>query len=127
VDAAITMEDDFKQVQEEWRKKAELEPRRLPFNKPPTDLSFKPRQQNRGVLPRSGGGNPQSGVICRSCGAKGHYSNECQKPKIICFGCNQEGHMKNQCPNKAAWGRKSTGGGPNRGGNSGGNEAGKQP
>jgi hypothetical protein len=39
------------------------------------------------------------------------------------FGCNQEGHMKNQCPNKAAWGRKSNSGGPNRGGNSGGNGA----
>jgi hypothetical protein len=34
--------------------------------------------------------------------------------------------MKNQCPNRAAWGRKSTGGGPNRGGNSGGNGAGKR-
>jgi hypothetical protein len=34
--------------------------------------------------------------------------------------------MKNQCPNKAAWGRKSTGGGPNRSGNSGGNYSGKR-
>jgi UDP-galactopyranose mutase len=42
VDAAITMEDDFKQVQEERRKKAKLEPRKYPVNKPTTDLSFKP-------------------------------------------------------------------------------------
>jgi hypothetical protein len=34
--------------------------------------------------------------------------------------------MKNQCPNKAAWGKKATGGGFNRGGNSGGNGAGKR-
>jgi hypothetical protein len=44
VDAAITMEDDFKQVQEERQKKAKLEPRRFPLSKPPTDLNFKPRQ-----------------------------------------------------------------------------------
>jgi hypothetical protein len=34
--------------------------------------------------------------------------------------------MKNQCPNKAAWGRKSTGGGPNQGRNSRGNGIGKR-
>jgi hypothetical protein len=34
--------------------------------------------------------------------------------------------MKNQCPNKATWGRKATGGGPNCSGNSGGNGVGKR-
>jgi hypothetical protein len=77
------MEDDFKQVQEEHRKKAKLEPRKYPINKPTTDLSFKPRSQNRGVLPRIGGGNPRNLIIRRSCGAKGHYSTKCQKPQII--------------------------------------------
>jgi hypothetical protein len=103
VDVTITMEDDFKQVQEERKKKAKLEPRKYPINKQTTDLSFKLRPQNHRVLPRAGGGNPQNLIICLTCGAKGHYSNECQKPRIICFGCNQEGHMKRQCPNKAAW------------------------
>jgi hypothetical protein len=42
VDAAITMEDDFKKVQEERQKKAKLEPKRYPVNKPTVDLSFKP-------------------------------------------------------------------------------------
>jgi hypothetical protein len=42
IDAAITMEDDFKQVQEEHRKKAKMEPRRYPVNKPTADLTFKP-------------------------------------------------------------------------------------
>jgi hypothetical protein len=34
--------------------------------------------------------------------------------------------MKNNFPNKAAWGKMSSGEGPNRGGNSGGNGAGKR-
>jgi hypothetical protein len=34
--------------------------------------------------------------------------------------------MKNNCPNRAAWGKRSSGGGPNRAGNSGGNGAGKR-
>jgi hypothetical protein len=42
VDTAITMEDDFKKVQEEWRKKAKLEPRRFLASKPTPNLSFKP-------------------------------------------------------------------------------------
>jgi hypothetical protein len=43
VDAAITLEDDFKQVQEEKRKKAKFEPKKFVSNKPNTSLSFKPR------------------------------------------------------------------------------------
>jgi hypothetical protein len=112
VDAAITMEDDFKQVLDEQRKKAKLEPRKYLINKPTTDLSFKPWPQNRGMLPRAGG-NHRGGIIYHSCGAKGHLAKDCQRPKIIYYECNQEGHMKNQCPNRAAWGRKATGGGPN--------------
>jgi hypothetical protein len=126
VDAAITMEDDFKQVQEERRKKAKLEPRRYPVNKPTVDLSFKPRLPSRRMLPRGGGGNPRGGTTCNSCGARGHLVKDCPRPRIICYGCNQEGHMKNNCPNRAAWGKRSSGGGPNRGGNSGGNGAGKR-
>jgi hypothetical protein len=34
--------------------------------------------------------------------------------------------MKNRYPNKAAWGRKSNGGGTNQGGNPGGNGSGKR-
>ncbi|KAK1599860.1 hypothetical protein QYE76_018436 [Lolium multiflorum] len=44
VDAAITLEDDFKQLQEEKRKKAKFEPKRYVSNKPNTGLSFKPRK-----------------------------------------------------------------------------------
>ncbi|KAK1608773.1 hypothetical protein QYE76_032446 [Lolium multiflorum] len=43
VDAAITLEDDFKQLQEEKRKKARFEPKKFINNKPNTGLSFKPR------------------------------------------------------------------------------------
>ncbi|KAK1607808.1 hypothetical protein QYE76_031481 [Lolium multiflorum] len=41
VDAAITLEDDFKQLQEEKRKKAKFEPKKFTSNKPNTSLSFK--------------------------------------------------------------------------------------
>ncbi|KAK1630038.1 hypothetical protein QYE76_004353 [Lolium multiflorum] len=47
VDAAITLEDDFKQPQEEKRKKAKFEPKRYVSNKPNTVLSFKPRPKPR--------------------------------------------------------------------------------
>ncbi|KAK1653056.1 hypothetical protein QYE76_070861 [Lolium multiflorum] len=46
VDAAITLEDDFKQLQEEKRKKAKYEPKRYINNKPNMSLSFKPRYNN---------------------------------------------------------------------------------
>ncbi|KAK1696946.1 hypothetical protein QYE76_013643 [Lolium multiflorum] len=46
VDAAITLEDDFKQLQEEKRKKAKFEPKRFSNNKPNTSLSFKARNNN---------------------------------------------------------------------------------
>ncbi|KAK1667202.1 hypothetical protein QYE76_055361 [Lolium multiflorum] len=46
VDAAITLEDDFKQLQEEKRKKAKFEPKKFVSNKPNTSLSFKPRYNN---------------------------------------------------------------------------------
>ncbi|KAK1649236.1 hypothetical protein QYE76_067041 [Lolium multiflorum] len=46
VDAAITLEDDFKQLQEEKRKKAKYEPKRYISNKPNMSLSFKPRYNN---------------------------------------------------------------------------------
>jgi hypothetical protein len=127
VDATITKENDFKQVQEERRKKAKMEPRRYPVNKPTADLTFKPRPPSRGTLPRGGGGgNPKGGITGHECGARGHLARDCPRPKVICYGCNQEGHMKKHCPNRAAWGKKPTGGGFNRGGNSGGNGAGKR-
>jgi hypothetical protein len=127
VDAAITMEDDFKQVQEEHQKKAKMEPRRYPVNKPTADLTFKPRSPSRGTLPRGGGGgNPKGGITCHECRARGHLARDCPRPKVIYYGCNQEGHMKKHYPNRAAWGKKPTGGGFNRGGNSGGNGADKR-
>jgi hypothetical protein len=41
VDAAITMEDNFKQVQEERRKRAKFEPKKFINTKPNTNLSLK--------------------------------------------------------------------------------------
>jgi hypothetical protein len=48
VDAAITMEDDFKQFQEERRKKAKLEPKGTPESKVTPNLQFKPRFRTGG-------------------------------------------------------------------------------
>ncbi|KAK1686534.1 hypothetical protein QYE76_047382 [Lolium multiflorum] len=55
IDSAITFEDDYRQVQEDRRKRARIEPRKYPISKPTPDRSFKPRfrpttgnQYNRG-------------------------------------------------------------------------------
>jgi hypothetical protein len=93
VDAAITMEDDFKQVQEEKQKKARLEPQKFPTSKPTPDLSFKPRFRTRGDTPNQGYSNHGNEKICGNYGLRGHISNECREPKIICFGCNKEGSL----------------------------------
>jgi hypothetical protein len=125
VDAAITLEDDFKQVQEEKRKKAKFEPKKFVSNKPNTSLAFKPRY-NPNNNRRNSGFQSMAQVICRNCGFKGHVSKDCRKPKVICFGCRQEGHMLKYCPNRNNSGGKSGGGG-NWNGNSGGNWKNKKP
>ncbi|XP_051206756.1 uncharacterized protein [Lolium perenne] len=125
VDAVITMEDDFKQVREEKRKKAKFEPKKFVSNKPNTNLIFKPRYNPSGNK-RASGPSYMANIVCRSCGFKGHYSKDCRKPKVICFGCRQEGHMLKDCPNRNNGGGK-LGGGGSRNGNSGGNWKNKKP
>ncbi|KAK1649890.1 hypothetical protein QYE76_067695 [Lolium multiflorum] len=100
VDAAITLEDDFKQLQEEKRKKAKFEPKRFVSNKPNTSLSFKPRYNNNYYYyyyyynsRRNQAFQTANPMVCRSCGLPGHFAKDCKKPRIICFGCRQEGHM----------------------------------
>jgi hypothetical protein len=118
VDAAITLEDDLKQVEEERRKKARLEPQKFPTSKPTTDLRFKPRFQTRGDNPNQERSNYGDRKICGNCELRGHLTSECRKPKIICFECNKEGHMQKNCPNKAR-GVGRNGGGSHKGGGSG--------
>ncbi|KAK1649629.1 hypothetical protein QYE76_067434, partial [Lolium multiflorum] len=130
VDAAITLEDDFKQLQEEKRKKAKFEPKKFGSNKPNTSLSFKPRYNNNNSnyynSRRNQAFRTANQIICRSCGLPGHHSRECRKPKIICFGCRQEGHMLKDCPKRKNGGGQPGGGG-SRGGNTGGNWKNKKP
>ncbi|KAK1694422.1 hypothetical protein QYE76_011119 [Lolium multiflorum] len=131
VDAAITLEDDFKQLQEEKRKKAKFEPKRFVSNKPNTSLSFKPRYNNNNNSNYYGSRKNQAfqsanQIVCRSCGFTGHFAKDCKKPKIICFGCRQEGHMLKDCPKRNTGGGQSGGGG-SRGGNTGGNWKNKKP
>ncbi|KAK1573894.1 hypothetical protein QYE76_027003 [Lolium multiflorum] len=116
VDAAITLEDDFKQLQEEKRKKAKFEPKRFVSNKPNTSLSFKPRynnnNNNKKMMKILSLKMMHTMLVVR--GGKGHFSKDCKKPRIICFGCRQEGHMSKDCPKKKVWWR-TMGGGGNRG------------
>jgi hypothetical protein len=74
VDAAITLEDDLKQVEEERRKKVRLEPQKFPTSKPTPDLSFKPRFQTRGDNPNQEHSNYGNGKICGNCGLRGHLT-----------------------------------------------------
>ncbi|KAK1606090.1 hypothetical protein QYE76_029763 [Lolium multiflorum] len=136
VDAAITLEDDFKQLQDEKRKKAKYEPKRFVSNKPNTSLSFKPRYNNNNNTNnnnyyyynsrRNQAFQTANQIVCRSCGGKGHFSKDCKKPRIICFGCREEGHMLRDCPKRKNGGGQSGGGG-SRGGNTGGNWKNKKP
>jgi hypothetical protein len=108
VDAAITMEDDFKQVLEDRRKKAMIEPRRYSDAKPTPNLKFKPKFRSGGnATPRSttSGNND---IICRGCGARGHIEKDCRQPKIIYFGCKKGGHMIKDCPERSRTGGRGT-------------------
>ncbi|KAK1679752.1 hypothetical protein QYE76_040600 [Lolium multiflorum] len=101
VDAAITLEDDFKQLEEEKRKKARFEPKKFISNKPNTSLSFKPRynnyNNNQKKFPRD---QYVAQIVCCIYGMKGHISKDCRRPKVICFGCRQEGHILKDCLNR---------------------------
>jgi hypothetical protein len=68
-DAAITMEDDFKQVQEDRRKKARIEPRRYPDTKPTPNIKFKPKYRSGGNVTPRGTTSGNNDIVCRACGA----------------------------------------------------------
>jgi hypothetical protein len=87
VDAAITMEDDFKQVQEDRRKKAKIEPRRYPDTKPTPNINFKPKYRPGGGVTPHGTTSGKDEIVCHGCGARGHIERNCRQPRIIYFGC----------------------------------------
>jgi hypothetical protein len=120
VDAAITMEDDYKQVIEDRRKKARIEPRRYSDAKSTTNLKFKPKFRSGGNVTPRGTTSGINDIVCRGCGARGHIKKDCRQPKIIYFGCKKGGHMIKNCPERAQTGGRGTGGGPHRGGGFGG-------
>ena len=89
LDASITFEDDYKNVQEDGRKRAKKETKRIQASKPKPNLEFKPRNKNYGNNNNnkgSGGNqsNPRRNVICNNCGIPGHFQRECKKPVVIC-------------------------------------------
>jgi hypothetical protein len=67
VDAAIAMEDDFKQVMEDRRKKARIEPRRYSDTKSIPNLKFKPKLGSGGNVTPHGNSSGTGRVVCRSC------------------------------------------------------------
>src|SRR4051812_30849517 len=122
--AAITFEDDYKNVQEDRRKRSKKETKRIQASKPKTNLEFKPRNKNYGNNNNNnnkGNGvnqpNPRSNVICNNYGIPGHFQRECRKPVVIYYGCGQKGHIKPDCPSKPPGGWPTKGGGHASGGN----------
>jgi hypothetical protein len=126
VDAAITMEDDFKQVLEDRRKKARIEPRRYPDAKSTPNLKFKPKYRFRGNVTPRGTTSKNNDIVCCGCGAVGHIERDCRQPKIICFGCKKGGHMIKDYPERGRTRGRGTGGGSHRGGGFGGGKS-KRP
>ena len=117
VDAAITLEDDYKLLQEERRKKARMEPRKFQVQRQPPNLRFRPKLRTEGRKPIPRSFKPVNNLLCNNCGMRGHLMKDCQKPKIICFGCGQAGHIKPDCPNKQNQQvSRENGGGSNQGG-----------
>ncbi|KAK1677216.1 hypothetical protein QYE76_038064 [Lolium multiflorum] len=111
VDVAITLEDDFKQLQEEKRKKAKFEPKKFVSNKPNTSLSFKPRYNNNN-------NNNNEGTKDSNC--KPDNLPKLWKTRTPFQGLQEakdnmlwlsEGHMLRDCPKKKNGGGQSGGGG----------------
>jgi hypothetical protein len=69
VDAAITMEDDYKQVLENKRKKARIEPRRYTDDKSTPNIKFKPKYRSRRNITPHGTTSGNNDIVSRGCGA----------------------------------------------------------
>jgi hypothetical protein len=69
VDAAITMEDDFKQVLEDRWKKARIKPGRYLDTKPTPNIKFRPKYRSGGNVTPRGTSSGNNDIICRGCGA----------------------------------------------------------
>ena len=87
LDAAITFEDGYKNVQEDHRKRAKKEMKRIQASKPKTNLEFqhrnRPNNNNRSSNNTGGQFNPRRNVISHNCKLPGHISKDCQKLVIF--------------------------------------------
>jgi hypothetical protein len=90
VDTAITLENDYEEVQNERKRKARLEPQPIQIQQTQSEMNFQTRDET--ITPF------YSQVRCHNCARKGHYAKDCTQQDITCFGCGQLGHMKSECP-----------------------------
>src|SRR3954463_14769761 len=93
LDAAITFEDGYKNVQEDRRKRAKKETKRIQASKPKPNLEFKPRNKPYNNNNSNQSANPnKNNIICHNCKLPGHMRRDCPKPVIVCHACGQSGH-----------------------------------
>ena len=81
MNSAITWENDYKLVQQNRLKKARTEVKRFQPTRTTPNLSFRPRVRTGGVPMVRKPFNPRSNIICHTCGAPGHMSKDCKKPR----------------------------------------------
>jgi hypothetical protein len=91
VDAAITMEDEFKQVQEERWKKARLEPKGTPENKVTPNLQFKPRFRTGGDEHPRENSSGRASVICHHVVPREIFLGIVNNPRWSALGATKRG------------------------------------
>ncbi|KAK1648343.1 hypothetical protein QYE76_066148 [Lolium multiflorum] len=111
IDSAITFEDDYRQVQEDRRKRARIEPRKYPVSKSTPDRSFKPRFRPTGNQYNRGGQNQNPSLRSSATTVgRGDISKGLSEAQDHLLWLWKDGHMKPDCPNKASWSGQNSGG-----------------
>ena len=91
VDSAITLENDYREVQDDRRKKARVEPRQYQvFRARPGNPAQRFRPNAPPPLRMPSPTFPP--VRCGNCGGN-YLTSDCRRSKVICFKCGQPGHI----------------------------------
>jgi len=97
IDAAITLEDDYHEVQKERKRKTRLEPQCIQTQQSQPELTFHPIVRIITPNPPSETTTLEARVRCHNCATKGHFAKDCTQQDITCFLCGQLGHEKADC------------------------------